>query len=225
MIAFFAGFALLPPLMMSRRVVMDRRIRFLVLCVPLWLGGMTVGIFLIPHYLAPFTAAFYALGLQAMRHLRVWKPEGKMAGLTLVRLIVTICIAMAGLRLFAEPLHLTPAEWPGGEWIFFWNGPVHFGTERAQVENRLERLPGPQLVIVRYSPKHFPLDEWVSNAADIDSSKIIWAREMDPASNLELIRYYKDRNAWLVQPDALTERVSPYPVPGSVPAPPTKDAK
>lgn len=225
MLIFFAGFALLPPLIMLRRVILDRRLRFLVLCLPVWIVGMAIGIFLVPHYLAPFTAAFYALGLQAMRHLRLWKPEGKPAGLTLVRLLVTVCIALGGLRLFAQPLHLTPPEWPGGLWIFWWNGPGNFGTERAEIETRLEQLPGPQLAIVRYSPEHYPLDEWVFNAADIDTSKIIWAREMDAANNLELMRYYKNRQVWLVQPDVLAERVSPYPVPSSVPALPTKDAK
>jgi hypothetical protein len=215
LIAFYAGFALLPPLMIFRRVLLDRRLRFLVLCLPLWLGGVAMGIFLIPHYLAPFTAAFYALGLQAMRHLRFWKLEGKPTGLTLARLTVAVCIATAVLRLFAEPLQLIPSEWPGGEWIFWWNGPGHFGTERAEIECRLEQFPGPQLAIVRYSPKHYPLDEWIYNAADIDSSKVIWAREMDAASNLELIRYYKDREVWLVQPDSETERAIPYPIPGN----------
>ena len=172
-----------------------------------------IGIFLIPHYLAPFTVVFYALGLQAMRHLRFWKLEGKPAGLTLARLTVAICIATAGLRVFAEPLHLTPTEWPGGEWIFWWNGPGHFGTERAQIVAQLEQLPGPQLAIVRYSPKHYPLDEWVCNAADIDGSKLIWAREMDGASNLELMRYYKNRKVWLVQPDLTEGILTPYPIP------------
>ena len=66
---------------MMRRVFLDRRIRFLVVCVLVLTAGMAIEIFMIPHYLAPFTAAFYAIGLQAMRHLRVWKPEGKPVGL------------------------------------------------------------------------------------------------------------------------------------------------
>ena len=57
------------------------------------------------------------------------------------------------------------------------------------------------------------MDEWVYNAANIDSSKVIWAREMDAANNLDLIRYYKDRQVWLVQPDAQPAKVSPYAMP------------
>jgi hypothetical protein len=50
----------------------------------------------------------------------------------------------------------------------------------------------------------------VYNAADIDHSKVVWAREMDPASNRELLRYFKVRKAWLVEPDFNPPRVSPY---------------
>jgi len=209
-IVFFAGAALLPPLIMIRRVFLDRRIRFLVLCVLILVAGMSIEIFMVPHYLAPFTAAFYAIGLQAMRHLRVWKPEGRPFGLTWVRFIVTICVALAGLRVFAGPLHLTPSEYPSSEWVWQWYGPGHFGGERAQIEAQLEQLPAKQLAIVRYSADHYPFDEWVYNAADIDGSKVIWAREMDAANNLELMRYYKERQVWLVQPDLLPVKVSPY---------------
>ena len=109
---FFAGAALLTPLIMLRRVFLDRRIRFLIVCVLVLMAGLAIEIYLIPHYLAPFTAAFYAIGLQAMRHLRLWTPEGRTVGLAWVRLTVTLCVAMAGLRVFAAPLHLTPDKWP-----------------------------------------------------------------------------------------------------------------
>jgi hypothetical protein len=74
---FFAGIALLPPLIMLRRVFLDRRIRFLVVCILVLAAGMTIQVFHRPHYLAPFTVAFYAIGLQAMRHLRLLKPQDR----------------------------------------------------------------------------------------------------------------------------------------------------
>jgi len=224
-LAFFAGFALLSPLMMLRRVLLDRRIRFLVLCLPVWTVGMMIGVFLVPHYLAPFTAAFYVIGLQAMRHLSFLKSGGWPAGRTMARLTVTLCLLMAGLRLYAEPLHLTPRQWPLGAWLCWWWGPGHFGADRARIEAEMEQLPGKQLILVRYTSKHEPMDEWVYNAADIDGSKVIWAREMDAANNVDLIRYYKDRQVWLVEPDMQSEKVSPYPMPESGTASPTKVAK
>jgi hypothetical protein len=212
-LTFFAGVALLPPLFMLRRVFRDRRIRFLVLCVLLMTAGVGIEIYLIPHYVAPFTPAFYAIGLQAMRHLRFWSPGDQPVGATLVRLTVTLCLLTAGLRLVAGPLRLMVPEWPAGEWSSMWFGPGYFGTERAGIEASLEQLPGPQLVLVRYARDHYPLDEWVYNGAEIDGAKVIWAREMDGAKNLELIHYYRGRQVWLAQPDAQAAKLSPYAVP------------
>ncbi len=141
-IVFFAGGALLVPLIMVRRVFLDRRIRFLVVCILVLIPGMAIQIYVLPHYLAPFTAAFYAIGLQAMRHLRAWRPEGKPVGTMLVRLAVTLCIVTAGLRLGAEPLHIKLDEWPPPKWNWVWYGPGHFGTERAQYRERPGTTPG-----------------------------------------------------------------------------------
>jgi hypothetical protein len=79
----------------------------------------------------------------------------------------------------SRPAHLALPEWPGLQWTDRWYGPDHFGTERARIESEMEQLPGQQLILVRYSALHNPLDEWVYNAADIDDSKVVWAREMD----------------------------------------------
>jgi hypothetical protein len=211
-ILFFGGIALFPPLIMLWRVFRDRRIRFLVVSTLVLAAGMLAGTFLLPHYLAPFTAAFYAIGLQAMRHLRLWSPGAQPVGMSLVRLTVSLCFVLTLFRLWAQPLHLRIADWPGSTWFTEWHGPDEFGAARAHVEAGLEQLPGRQLVIVRYSPDHDASNEWVYNAADIDGSKVIWAREMDAANDLELIHYYKDRNVWLVQPDTKPAQVSPYAV-------------
>jgi hypothetical protein len=104
---FFAGFALLPPLTMVRRVLIDRRIRFLVVCVAVVVSGVLVETWLNPHYFAAITPAFYAVGLQMMRHLRVWrKPGGQPVGTTLVRMTVGVCLVMVALRPEAETIHL-----------------------------------------------------------------------------------------------------------------------
>jgi hypothetical protein len=211
---FFSGAALLVPLLMVRRVLLDRRTRFLVLCLFVLMAGLVIEIYLLPHYMASFTAVFYALGLQAMRHLRHMKMAGKPVGLAWTRLAVTLCVVMAAVRLCASPLHIEPQRFPAFTWNYVWYGPGHFGTERNQVETALEKLPGKQIAIVRYAPDHIDFDEWVYNSADIDGSKVIWAQDMDTASNLELMRYYKDRKVWLVQKGRDSVSVSPYPVTG-----------
>lgn len=211
-ILFFAGIAFFPLLLMTRRICLDRRIRFLVICMAFLIAGMSIEIYLVPHYLAPFTVVFYALGLQAMRHLSVWKFEGQPSGMALTRLLVAICLIIACIRVVLVPLHRGPTEWPPSEWLWKWYGPPLLGTTRFQVEQKLAQSPGKQLVLVRYAPDHGTYDEWVYNGADIDGSKIIWAREMDASSNAELIHYYKDRTVWLVQPDSAQSLLSPYPM-------------
>ena len=211
-VLFYAGIVLLVPLIMLRRVFLDRRIRFLVLCCFVLAVGELMEVFLIPHYVAPFMAAFYAIGLQAMRHLRVWRPDNQPVGMTLVRLTVTLCFVLAGMRLSAEPLHISLPVWPA-KWASEWYGSGREGTARAQIEAQLERQPGNQLALVRFSPDHDPLEQWVYNGANVDNSKVIWAWDMSGAENLELRNYYKDRKVWLVEPDSDPAKVSLYPPP------------
>ncbi len=72
-------------------------------------------------------------------------------------------------------------------------------------------------MIVRYKPDHDFSREWVYNTADIDGSKVVWARDMGAAQNAELINYFKGRHVWLLEPDEDPPRISPYP-PADLPA-------
>jgi hypothetical protein len=206
--SFYLGFALALPLLSFHRALRDRRIRFLLLTAAVFAFGLAIETWLLPHYPAPFTAVLYAVVLQCMRHLRAWRPGGRVSGLFLVRAIPAICIVLAGLRLYAQPLHLTLAgdTFCGKAW--FGTGPR--GLARANVLKQLEANSGPQLALVRYSSQHDPVVEWVYNAADIDGSKVIWARDMDAEKNRELLRYYPNRQAWLIEPDFNPPRVTLY---------------
>ena len=76
----------------------------------------------------------------------------------------------------------------------------------------MQRDSEQHLVIVRYSATHYLNIEWVYNSADIDKSKVIWARDMPEAQNEELVRYFKGRRVWLLDPDErvlLVHRWSP----------------
>jgi hypothetical protein len=77
--------------------------------------------------------------------------------------------------------------------------------ERARLVEQLELTPGEHLVIVRYLPGHDVLQEWVFNSADIDRSRIVWAREMGPEPDRQLLGYFRGRKAWLLEigPEAL----------------------
>ena len=205
---FFFGMALLPPLIMLPRVLQDRRVRFLVVAGGVFGVGLSANAWLFPHYVAPFASALYAILLQAMRHLRVWRPGGQSRGLALVRILPLVCLVLAGLRLYAEPLNLFIPRWPT-----MWYGTEPLGLPRAHVLSELESYPGSQLAIVRYAANHAPFDDWVYNAAGIDKSKVVWARESETGDGMDLLRYFHDRTVWLVEPDATPPKISPYSAP------------
>jgi hypothetical protein len=192
LVFFYWGSALIGPVLMFRRVIADPRYRFLVLTTGFFVAGLLLNAFLIPHYAAPGTALFIAFLVIGLEKLWSWRPSGRLY----VILLPVFCLLI-------DVVHLAfiPVDSPAG-------------MERAQVAANLARLPGPQLAIVRYSPSHsVRAVEWVYNAADIDGSKVVWAREMNPASDQELLDYYKGRQAWLIEPDFTPPRVSPYTAP------------
>ncbi len=168
--------------------------------------GVALPIYYIPHYAAPITAAIYALVLQAMRYLRLWRWRGKRVGLGLVRAIPVACVLLFLVRVFAPQLHIpTPVEWK-----HTWESEHFQNLDRARALARLERMPGEQLVLVRYNRYHSTDNEWVYNRADIDNAKVVWARDMNASENAELIRYFPHRSVWLAEPDLAPPRLTPY---------------
>lgn len=83
--------------------------------------------------------------------------------------------------------------------------------ELEAIRAKLDWQPGKQLVIVQQdgSGKN-PLYNWVYNRADLESAKIIWADDMGPAKNQELIDYFKGRRVWLVDADSHPPKLIPY---------------
>src|SRR5262249_26954842 len=81
--------------------------------------------------------------------------------------------------------------------------------QRAEIQSELDSSDQRHLILVQYGTSHNPHEEWVYNAADIDGSKVVWARSMDAASDAELLRYFSDRKAWLLEPEE--HRLVPLP--------------
>jgi hypothetical protein len=76
---------------------------------------------------------------------------------------------------------------------------LDFLALRHETLERLKAASGDDLVIVRYGSEHSFHREWVYNRAVIDSADVVWARDMSPDENRELIRYFDDRRAWLLE--------------------------
>jgi hypothetical protein len=159
-----------------------------------------------PHYAAPLTATFYAATLLIMRDLYNWQSDGRQSGRFLVRAVPLVCAVLLLLRIAAPALQIEPKP----SWTRTWCSQDAQNLDRAHVLSELEQTPGDHLVIVRYRPDHdFILDEWVFNDADIDGSKVLWARDMG-SQNAELLQYFHGRKAWLVEPDYHPARLTPY---------------
>lgn len=159
-----------------------------------------------PQYAAPLTAAFYALILMSLRDLWHWQTHGP-SGRFLVRSVPLVCFILFVARGVAPALHLEPKP----SWVRTWCSRDMQNLERVRILNELEHLPGNHLVIVRYQRYHdFILDEWVFNNADIDGSKVVWARDMGEEKNRELLRYFSTRHVWLVEPDFKPVALTPY---------------
>ena len=195
---FYIGPVLLIPLFMLPWVVRDRRIRWLVIAGGVSIAGLELLIFFADHYAAPITAVILAVILQGMRHLRAWRWEGKPTGLFLARSITLICVLMVPLQ-----ARMLPALARSGIWR-------PMGGERAEILAELDSWPGRHLVFVRYGPDHDSLAEWVYNEADIDHARVVWARDMGPAENEELIKYFKERRTWLLEADEMPPRLYAY---------------
>jgi len=214
---FFFGPALTFPLLMAIATLpygflwrdISRSMRFLLIAFIISLGSMTLETFFFPHYAAPMTGLILALVLRSMRRLELWRLCGRPTGLFVTRAIPSICVIMFVLRAAAGPLHIPVVDAPFYAPGYYQQGPRSFG--RAELQQQLEHVAGRQLVIVRYKPSHEPFNEWVYNSADIDGSKVVWARDMSPEENEELIKYFRERRVWLLEPDEALPKLSSYP--------------
>jgi hypothetical protein len=158
-----------------------------------------------PHYAAPVTAAFYALVMMAMQRIRRWRVNGRRAGVLLVRAIPIAAVALLLLRTAIPIFHLDIAN-SSAPWT--WCSPWNQLIPRAQVESKLRNLPGGHVVLVHYASES--KEGWVANSADIDDSQIVWANDMGPSMNEELIRYFAGRHVWVIYPDQNPIQLSPY---------------
>jgi hypothetical protein len=168
----------------------DRRLRVPWMILGIFVIGLAIEVWFLPHYFAPATALLYLFLMQCMRHLRWFQWRERPVGLALVRAVAVIYVATVTLRIGMAVTHLHPEK----EW-------QHGDMGRAAIVNELDAMPGKDVVLVKYAPD-FDLDrEWVFNGANIDQQKIVWARDMGPEKNQELLDYYRGRKFWMVQAD------------------------
>jgi len=188
-----------------RCLLRSRRLKVPLIVTGVFVLGLLPQTWTMSHYAAPAAGLLFLFIVQGMRYLRVWRRKTDLLGAALVPVIPVVLAAMIVLRVAAATLHV-PIEppWPRGNLV------------RAHIAETLNKTGGRHLVFVTYASDHDVNQEWVYNRADIDSSDVVWARDMGGAQNRALIEYFHGRQVWNLNPDRKPVTLAPY---SSKPAP------
>lgn len=204
----YLGPILTIPLVAFARTLRDRRMRLPLTEVMLCGVGLLSVVWFQPHYAAPMAAALFVLVMQSMRHLRRFTCLGRPFGVYVSRLMVILAVSWTCALI----------------WYSARNPSTPWSKQRVQIADRLQSFPGKQLVLVSYAPNHNPHQEWVYNAADIDSAKIVWARVIPGIDLNPLLTYFANRKVWVLYPDETPPGLTEYPLPNHPEGPQTAPA-
>lgn len=200
---FYFGPALSIPLVMLAALWRGRRMRLLLLA-----GGLTVLVLLLetgnsPHYAAAATGCFLAALAECFRRLcrRRQGVQLALAAPAIMLLILAVRIGLAEFHLpFTQKVNFQ-------SWCCVQPG----NPNKARILESLHAMGGLHLAIVK--PKTDPenLFQWIYNDADIDASRVVWARDFGPEANQALLKYFAGRRVWLVDPNTEPAAIVPYP--------------
>jgi hypothetical protein len=188
----------IPLIIGSYELLRDRTRRWLPLVLIAFFAAIMMETWANPHYASPATALIMVVaiaGLQSLHRRLGNRPQMRLSAVFVLFVgLLFLGEVQAAVRSWANP------PFPGA-WQY----------ARLRITHQLESMPGKHLAIVHYVPWHNYDDEWVYNAASIDSSKVVWARDMGPYDNRPMLKYFRDRRVWLVMADQPIPRLEPYP--------------
>ncbi len=174
------------------------------------LGGSFVP-WWIPHYTAPIQPLAMAVFADALRRIGLAFRANRRLGVLTPLIVVSLAsfYGIAVLGASALPgIHRAPTghnseveEVPSKTSLI---------TSRGDLIRRLNQQDGSHLVFVRYAENYPFADEWVYNAADIESAKVVFAHDLGDRKNGELIARHLDRSVWLVTVSAKKKQLEPY---------------
>ncbi len=203
----FYRFFLLPPLFLTLLAFLpalrEYRFGWAALTILIFSLGTNFYPYFYSHYIAALTCLFVLISVAGLERLSRWS---RLSSHILIFLCAAHFIFWYGLHA-SRDAELIAAMTPYETW-----DAINYGDPqgRVAIQGKLDAVPGQQLIFVRYWPQH-QFQEWVHNAADIDHAQTIWARDLGPDENQKLLRYYPQRTAWLLEPDAHPPRLSRYP--------------
>jgi hypothetical protein len=190
---FYFGPALSVPLIVLPLVWRQRRLRLLLIAAALTLVATLLEVGTAPHYAAAATGCFLAVGVACFRRLcaREW-------GVGFTAAAPLILVVVLAVRIGLEQSHLPFTQHVNYEsWCCVQPG----NPAKARILGMLDSMGGRHLVLVK--PKADPdnVFQWIYNDADIDASKVVWARDLGPQENSALLGYFHDRTIWSLDPD------------------------
>jgi hypothetical protein len=140
-----------------------------------------------PHYLAPLVPILWCwigVGLS-------WVSNWKIRGFELGLFLSIACLGCAVVEYYDE--------FEFGRDVVSRSDSWHL--KRHAMEERLKATDGLHLVLIEYGPSHSPHNEWCYNSADIDGSKVVWARDLGEGKNSALLEYFANRFVYRLHVD------------------------
>ena len=209
----FYRFFLLAPLYLALlaflATIWERQFGWVAVALLVFALGTNFFPYFYPHYIAAVTCLFVLAAVIGLEQISKWKAGRWLNGQTVAHVIVLLCAVHFGFWYCVHLLgddEVAMAMSKYESWDF-----INYGDPegRISVNRELAKLQGQQVVFVRYGPRH-TFHNWIHNGADIDASRVIWARDLGAAENTKLLRYYPNRRTWLIRPDAWPPQLEPY---------------
>lgn len=179
--------------------------RFSLITIVWMVCGMGLPTFFHTHYAAPLIGLLLFLYGDCLRLLSTLRVGSRAVGNKLALAVVVLWFAAGVASTVRQLISTRQSSWQAqfaSEWT----------QQRQLIADTLSRGGRRNLIVVRYGSAHSAGSEWVYNAANIDASAVVWARDMGDLGNRPLLKYFKDRAAWLIEVDNDNGpmRVSPY---------------
>jgi hypothetical protein len=191
-VALVSGLALMAAVFLVFR---DRKMRIPLIMLAVFVAGLLPETFFYEHYAAPAAGLMFLVLVQGLRHVSLWQFWRKGPGRLLpsvLSLAVVATIAVYGIFLAPQAIH----------------DPGYIKIDRPRVSAHVCRMPGKHLILMRFGPG-FSIHEgdWIYNEPDLDSARVIWARDMGDLLNKRLLEHFSDRQVWYVYKDRGPARI------------------
>lgn len=196
-LAFYCGPWLLIPLLMTLTLGKDRMVLAAMGLIAVACLAAVLYPFFFPHYIAALSVVMVYLVVRGCMELWGWQRRGKPLGRRAAQVLIGLAILTSLPVMPSESLIGFDPATPGQ-------------GMRGAVLRDLRSMGGRHLLFVRYGPGHRVHDEWVYNAAEVDSSAVVVCRSGNGLDDGEAVRYFSGRRVWLAEVMGETATLAPY---------------